>query len=118
MKKLGILLVLIVSAGILQAQVAELSELIIDDWPDTRTAAERVLENGFHMQWPEAWNEQEVSEMPWSRKNNPDWEKRFHFLSSTPGADYEIPRPQRGFFCLFEDDIARRLPFAIDFGTD
>ncbi len=30
----------------------------------------------------------------------------------------EWPKPARGWFCRMEDGIARRLPWAIDFGTD
>jgi hypothetical protein len=33
-----------------------------------------------------------------------------------PEADWPIP--PRGWFCRFEDGLARRLPWAIDFGTD
>jgi hypothetical protein len=37
-------------------------------------------------------------------------------VTRVPEADW--PAPPRGWFCRFEDGLARRLPWAIDFGTD
>lgn len=37
-------------------------------------------------------------------------------LAAPPPASW--PAPPRGWFCRFEDGLARRLPWAIDFGTD
>lgn len=55
-----------------------------------------------------------VTERPLPRASGRDL--RLAPVARVPEADW--PAPPRGWFCRFEDGLARRLPWAIDFGTD